>query len=358
MPVSISSWGFKSPLAHAMFPDRSRRRRRWRLVIPAVVTVIALLFWAAGNFQSDTLASTAFHDAARDLGTTQALNAESFNQLVTSPVSLDRDRYIAQLDQIQASVAESLVSLPAEEELSPQTRGTLRLAIRMLESWQRGLEKYEEATLAVVDQPANTVAVAELGDALASLAVGDGLYAVLAEEVALLRADLEITASDMPPVAYLPPAGTTPDFLGMLVNRLQAAQTLVGRRGIVIANVVTVPEPTGGLENGVTRLPFVEMLEVQVVVSNNGNLPEENLTVLVQLKSQLGNLITQQTRRVAIIETGAQVTVSFKDLPVVGGGFYGIVAGVLTETTGDSPPPESLEVFIAESAPIPDTTGG
>ncbi|MDH3306395.1 MAG: hypothetical protein OEO77_02570 [Acidimicrobiia bacterium] len=352
--MGISSWGFKSPLAHDMFPERARRRRRRRLIIPAVVTLLIGVFWAAGSLRSDSIAATAFYDATRDIAGRQQATASSFQALATSAVMLDRAQYLAQLDQLQAAVFDGLVLLPAEEELPVETRGTLRLATRTLESWQAGLDEFKSASLLIVDEPANPIAVAELGDALGLLALGDALYRVLVDEMALLRADLDIAASEMPGIAFLPAGGTTPDFLGALVGRLQAAQDLVGRRGLLITNVVTVPAATGGLENGVQRLPFVEMLEVQVVVSNFGNLPEENLIVLVQLKSQLGNLLSQQTQQIPVLDTGAQLTVSFTDFEVVQGAFYEIVAGALTERTGGSPPPVTMEVFIAEEAVIPE----
>ncbi len=331
-------------------PRRPGRRRRW--IIPALLTLVALGFWAVGSLSSDNLGISAFYDAVRSIAAQQAASASDFQTLVTGTVNVDRAQYLDLLSQLQASVersAEELTLDGTSDSRPGRVSGVERIADATLSQWREGLQMFEEASLTIVDEPDNPVAVSDLSEALGMIAAGDTLYEILADEVEALRVELELPDAELPTVAYLPEGAGTPAFLDALVGRLRAASELEGVRGVVVANILTVPEATGGDEGGIARLPHTDTLEVNVVVANEGNVREEEIVVLMTVDDATGNRIDSQQLTIDALDGGAETTVTFAGVPVVGGQFYLIDVGMIAANTGS---PIEREVFIAEAAPV------
>ena len=345
-----------------MFSDRpTRRRRRRRFIVPIAGTLLILLVWLFGSLRSDSLDSTRFYDEVRSAADTQASGAENF-QLLVAIMAVDRAQFVAQMDQLQAAVVEGLshielVDVP-EDDIPDRVRGTQRIAQRTFEAWGEGLEKFEEASLALVDNPEDFTAEARLGESLALLSAGDTLYTVLAEEVVALGTELELDGS-MPAVQYLPLNGSTSGYLEALVARLMATPDLVTVQGITIANVKTIPEPTGGDQGDSVRLPFTESVDVQVVIANNGNVPESGITVGVRLEDVNGVALDDRNEIIEILNPGGEYTANFAGWPVEDDTLYNLRVFVLPGSGGSGAPgPIDYGFFIASAIESTTTIGG
>lgn len=333
-------------------PRRQRTRRRRRVLLPVVVTLVFLVLWFAGIFQSDNLVSTAFYDDVRSMATSQSLAAADFETMLITSAALDRAQYVALMDQLQSGVEKGLVEIRLPdvppEDVPDRIKSTQSLADQTLRLWAEGLELFEQASLAIVDDPTDQLAVVNLGEALAKIKTGDVLYGVLAAEIDGLRIDLELPDTNMPVVAFLPNSAITPAFVDALQSRFANSTGLVSVPGLSIATVTTVPEPTGGQEGQSVRLPFTDVLEVQVVLSNNGNVPEQDLQVTVRIDDIATNVRSQETQSVSLLATGGQTTVRFPGLDVLGGEFYTVTVTVTTDGQGAAAPePFIYEIFVA-----------
>lgn len=347
-----------------MFPDAPRRRsarRRRRVLLPLVITLVFLAFWLAGTFQSDNLVSNAFYDDVRSMGTSQSLAASDFETMLITSAALDRAQYVALMDQLALGIERSRdeISLDdvAPEDVPDRIKTVHSLAEETLRLWSEGLSEFEEASLAIVDNPDDQFAEINLGEALAKIKTGDVLYGVLTQEVEELRIDLELPAGSMSSAAYLPTTAITPGFVDALVGRFASSTGLVGAPGLTIATVRTEPEATGGQEGTATRLPFTNELQVLVVVSNNGNVPEMDFVVTVQVRDIATSLRADVQTIVPVLASGDQTTVTFENLDVVGGEFYTITVSVETALEGaEAPEPFVYEIFVASEAVDTTTT--
>ncbi len=344
-----------------MFSEPALRRRRRRFILPIIVTLFLLLAWGIGSLRSDSLDSTRFYDEVRSVATTQATGTDDF-QLMVATMAVDRAQFVAQLDQLEESVARGLsrvqLSDVPDDEIPGRVRGTQRIAQRTLESWGAGLAGFELAALALVDDPTDLTAEARLGEALSLLARGDTLYTVLAEEVEALGVELELNGT-MPEVAYLPINGVTPGFLEALAARLVAATDLVTVKGITIANITTIPEPTGGAQGESVRLPFTDSIDVQVVVANNGNVPELAITVGARLEDINGLVLDNRDVVIDSLESGEEYTADFSDWIVDDDTLYNLRVFVLPSGDGAiAPQPVDYGFFIASQIESTTTIGG
>ena len=337
-----------------MFPefDAPNRRRRKRWIIPAVFVTVVVVFLAVGDLSSENLGAMAFYDDVRSVVAQQAATSTDMRTLVSSEIAVDRDQFTDLMAQIDSSLDRSITELtPAEGEadLPGRVAGAQRLALAMLRQWKAGVELFEESSLELVDAPDNPVSINRLGEAMGLLQSGDVLYDILAVEIEQLRVEFDLPASELPDASYLPPGAGTPAFLDALGGRIASAVDLQGVRGVVAANILTIPEATGGDQGGIDRLPYTEMLEVQVVVANRGNVAEENVLVLLTVDDGGGTRIASEQVRLDVLESQAETTVIFADIPVTGGTFYLLDVGLIAVNTGS---PTKLELFIAEAAPV------
>ncbi len=339
-----------------MFPEPRRRRRRSKLVLPLIISAVVALALLLGSIGTGTLAARDFYDIATEITLDLRSDADSFFELATGPLLMERDEYVGAIEQVESALADSLEALPAAEDLPGELRGTRRLAVATFEQWQTGVALFKDASLNVVDLPTTGLGEAELAAAVASLRLADELYVVLRSELEALRVDLEIPEMALPDLRFVPVDSVTAGYVMGLSERLTASDVLAGLRALEIINVITDPAPLGGSEDfDAERLPFTDTVTIQVVVFNGGNLPEADVTVSLTMQEVNSGEVIQQSQTIAMLEANAQGAVSFVDLPVEAGQRYLIAARAVTEAIDlEAPGAETLEIFISQDAQIPD----
>ena len=339
-----------------MFPEPRRRRRRSKLMLPLLVAALVAVALVVGSLGSGTLASRDFYDLVTEATLDLRSDADSFVELATGPLLMGRDEYVGAIEQVEKSLADSLATIPAADDLPPEVRGTRRLTVATLERWQEGIAAFKGATLNIVDLPTAGLGDAELASAVASLRVADELYLVLRSELEALRVELDIPEMALPQLRFVPVDAVTSGYITGLSERLKSSELLAGLRALEIINLITDPAPLGGNEDfDAARLPFTDLVTVQVVVFNGGNLPEANLTVSLTLQNSASGEVIQRSEAIGLLEANAQGAVSFVDLPVEAGQRYLILARAVTEVVDlGAPGAETLEIFISQDAQIPD----
>ena len=318
--MSSGSWGFKSPLAHHVYPTYpKRRRRRGALLVLVLVSVVAVVIIAAGNLRSDTRALVAYLEEARTSAIEHSDESTDFkDQVIASLQTLDRDRLTTVMTQM-VETAVAVTNRLSEIEVPPAAAGSAAAFSLATSSWEAGLGAFEGALLAVVDNPEDAVAVGGLADVLVDLEVGDRAYARFVEEANLLRSETDVEIGEFPDVGYLTVALSSLTFAERLAGVASRSEGLALSRDLVIAAVRFDPEATGGTTDGAPILPNTETLIIQVVVVNEGNRDESDVTVSLLMLNQGGLALEDRSEGLPILEAGASVTVQFAALAVPAG---------------------------------------
>ena len=167
MPVSLGSWGFKSPLAHHVYATYPRRRRRRGALLALVlVSIVAVVLIAAGSLRSDTRALVAYLEEARAVALEHADQSSDFkDQVFTNLQTLDRDRLMTLMTKMTETAGSASVRLESIE-VPPAGAGAAAALSLAASSWETGLAGFEGALLEVVDNPDSAVAVGQLAGCL------------------------------------------------------------------------------------------------------------------------------------------------------------------------------------------------
>src|SRR5665811_909192 len=281
VPVSSRSWGFKSPLAHDVFPSNAPRRRgrRRTAVVLIIVTVVALVFLAAGRLRNDTRASIAYLVEAnaavsgyRDLG--QRFQGQILMRLSVAQredVQLLMDQYVEDAGSHAAGIRNL-----SEPVSTAAAAAALDLA---LTSWEGGLQSFTPGLFAVVDHPDDEASIDGLSMALAELQVGDLAYARFLEAVEELgtRIDVPVEFSE---VTFLPKELGAMRRAAGIAAVVEPSVGMALRRDLEISAVKLDPQEVGTDDNGDLILPATESLLVRASVGNLGNQNEGDITAV------------------------------------------------------------------------------
>ncbi len=327
--MSSGSWGFKSPLAHHVYPTYpKRRRRRGALFVLVLVSVVAVVIIAAGNLRSDTRALVAYLEEARSSSLEHSERSEEFkDQVISGLQTLNRDRLTTLMTQMVETAAAVTTRLDSFEIPPVAARSAAALALAT-SSWEAGLTSFEATLLDVVDDPDNAVAMSALADVLVDLEVGDRAYARFVEEADQLRSEADVEIGEFPDVGYLTVALSSLTFAERLAGVASRTDGLSLSRDLAIATVRLDPEETGGVTDGAPIIPNTEALLIQVVVVNQGNRDEKDVTVSLLMQDEQGQTLEDRSEALASLAAGDSVTLEFADLAVTAGDRFTAIISV------------------------------
>ncbi len=330
-------WGFESPLAHIVFSDSYRGRRRGlKWTLPVLITVFALAFIVSGGLRSETRAVVAYLDAAAMVAQDQLAQASSFQRLLLRDLdNIERDRLLRLLSAMQESLSLAEEDMAEVELPRSATRAGTALSLA-LETWQDALGRFQEAALGVVDEPGDPAHRTALEDALVRLRVGDTLYGSFVLAAEEMRSDLDVEIGAFPEVRYMPPPSSLTSSERVTL-RLQAANGLTLRRRIFLGQVRFEPPESGGDRNGARVIPNTPTVDVLVAVTNEGNVTESDAVLLVRLQRG-SRILDSRVEELEAMGPGTSTTVTFEDFEVEPTFRYALLVSLTTRA-----PQEDLE---------------
>ncbi len=303
-----------------MYPTYPRRRRRRGALLALVlVSVIAVVLIAASSLRSETRALVAYLEEARTVALEHHEHSIEFKDHVISGLqNFDRDRLTTLMTQMIETARNTVIQNESTEVPTSAAGADAAMSLALV-SWEAGLSGFEAALLEVVDDPESAVAIGNLADILVELEVGDRAYARFVEEADELRSQADVEIGEFPDAGYLSVALSSLTYAERLAGIAARSEGLALSRDLAIATVRLDPEGTGGVTDGAPILPNTDTLLVQIVVVNEGNRDEEDLTVSILLQDGGGNVLEERSENLSELEAGGSVTVEFADLAVTAG---------------------------------------
>lgn len=316
----------------SLAPSRSTydvRRRRRRMILLVIIGIVIALFALAVRYRTEERQTNEYLGLAVAIADNQAGLAESMTQMLTDLGSLERQDLLNQIDSLGAQVSTDVQRLADQDVPGSivEIHGFLTVA---LAAWQDAITTMDDAVLLILDSPDDDPA----GDAALSavfelLQVGDVAFQKFVEARGELESDLGSEPIAM--VDYVA-AGAENLFDGeTIANRLRVTLKLEGRHDISVT-ARTDPEPLGQ-QNGRPVVPTSETFAVLAVVTNEGNLPEQGISVTLQLGPVSGEVdAIVREELILSLDAGQATTVEFADLELLPGQLYDLqIAASITQ---------------------------
>lgn len=317
-------------------PTRSTydiRRRRRRMIVLAVVAIIIGLFALAVRYRTEERRTTEYLGLAIQIAENESGLSESLRQMLTDLGDLERQDLLNQIDSLGAQVSNDVQALSDQEVPAAVAKAHGFLSVA-LSSWQSAITSMDDAVLLILDTDEEGLSgEAALTNVFELLRVGDLAFDGFLESRLELEGD--VSAEPIDDVDYVAP-GTENLFDGpTIAERLRNTIKLDGRHDISVT-ARTDPTPLGE-QNGRPVVPSSETYAVLAVITNEGNLREESISVTMSLeRSSGGEGAVTREQLVLSLDPGQATTIEFSDLELVPGELYDLQ--VTASITQDADP--------------------
>ena len=307
--------------------DRRYRRRRRLLIIVSFVAVISMIAFLVSR-ETEQRGAVEFFAGADESSDLHAQASAELESALSSIGLIPRQDLVRRLQSVvdAAAEADALLTLEAPSFIG-SSYGTMTTSST---SWNAGAAEIAATIKAIMDGELVEGAQQQLEAALDLIRVGDVSYGLFLGTLSSLPPDLDIPVFTV--VAYINPDAQNPllyDSLS-LVLRIQGSYDLSPRHDIAIVGT-TFPAPIGESDS-LPAVPFSSSLDIQAVITNQGNEDESLLEVTLEML----NVDTGQTltisQVIADLEAGASTTLLFENVDIDAGGLY---QAKLTATIAD-----------------------
>ena len=292
---------------------RARRRRRLILLtfLASIVAVLALAF----RYQSERRQTIDYLNEAGSIAEQHQEMSLLLADLFSALGEADREDILARLDSLseQAGQVDLRIDALVVTPTVAVANGQLRVAHS---AWKTAIDSAAPVIVVVLDAPDDK----RNGDRglqamFVQLLVGDRAYADLLATLVGLDADFEL----FPDFDYVGPERQTLYDAAVVGDRLRAVLELVESHDIAITASL---DPEAADERGdIAVVPNTGSFSVLVVVSNNGNVQESAIEVVMQLIPESGESATF-SELVPSLDPGGSVSVDFRELEIVVGLTY------------------------------------
>jgi hypothetical protein len=287
-----------------------RTRRRRQLAIFLTLAVIAAVIALAAQYRTERRETVDYLDLVDEVAQEHLVISQSLRELFDTLGNLDRPDIVERIGLLGEQAAESVAQLETAVVTRPaaEVHGLLSVAVR---SWSTGVSNLDEAVVEVMEQPDEALVHPELfNGTVTDLRVGDEAYAAFLD--AVQRMEDEFEPPEYPEVAYV--GGAEPADIEAIASRLRLRSSFTERHDVAVtAN--TRPEPTGD-RNGVAIMPFAETFDVTAIVTNGGNVLQEEIEVMLLLTTDGSSEVPpfEERRFIPSLGPDQSMSIEFGDL--------------------------------------------
>jgi hypothetical protein len=311
-------------MAYPPFATSKRPRRRRTLALLLIVAVTVGIVALAVRFRTEERDSIDYLANAKGLADSQASMAGSLADLLASLDDLERPDILKRIDGL-AREFRGLVAVLEGATVTAEVGEANGFFVVAVSSWGAALDALGDGIVEVLDgEDDGRLGELVLAEAFVDLRVGDRAYERFRAVVEGL--DAELRAPDFPDVAYV--GGQQPLLYDAFViaDLLRATLRFVENIDVSV-RATTDPEPLG-TDKGVPVVPDSETFSVQAVVTNEGNVSAQLITVSFLLTEVGGDGLEERSEIIGLLEPGLATTVLFDGIVLVPGAGYRLMISV------------------------------
>jgi hypothetical protein len=271
------------------------RRNILILLMILIVSVVSIFGYQTyqGFFESQEFNS--YLESASLISSLHKQSSEQFESLLDFS-EISREDFESIINNIVSNAKEAYeINSNISSEINRKERELLNLSVIY---WLQGLELFEASIITLIDNPTSQKIEESIAQSIADLSIGDRSYS---EFLDLVNQNADLDGTFLPVlynIEYIGIEDNSKRFADLLVDKAQSGTGgLFLRRNLAVTGSEFIPTPIAFTEEDYAVL-LDEEIQLQIVLSNNGNVDAYDVVVLVLVTDEFNETVFEQQSKI------------------------------------------------------------
>ena len=271
------------------------RRNILVLLLILIVSVISIFGYQTYQGFVESQEFNSYLESASLISSLHKQSSEQFESLLDFS-EISREDFESIINNIVSNAKEAYeINSNISSEINRKERELLNLSVIY---WLQGLELFEASIITLIDNPTSQKIEESIAQSIADLSIGDRSYS---EFLDLVNQNADLDGTFLPVlynIEYIGIEDNSKRFADLLVDKAQSGTGgLFLRRNLAVTGSEFIPTPIAFTEEDYAVL-LDEEIQLQIVLSNNGNVDAYDVVVLVLVTDEFNETVFEQQSKI------------------------------------------------------------
>ena len=271
------------------------RRNILILLMILIVSVVSIFGYQTYQGFVESQEFNSYLESASLISSLHKQSSEQFESLLDFS-EISREDFESIINNIVSNAKEAYeINSNISSEINRKERELLNLSVIY---WLQGLELFEASIITLIDNPTSQKIEESISQSIADLSIGDRSYS---EFLDLVNQNADLDGTFLPVlynIEYIGIEDNSKRFADLLVDKAQSGTGgLFLRRNLAVTGSEFIPTPIAFTEEDYAVL-LDEEIQLQIVLSNNGNVDAYDVVVLVLVTDEFNETVFEQQSKI------------------------------------------------------------
>jgi len=271
------------------------RRKILVLLMILIVSVVSIFGYQTYQGFIESQEFNSYLESASLISSLHKQSSEQFESLLDFS-EISREDFESIINNIVSNAKEAYeINSNISSEINRKERELLNLSVIY---WLQGLELFEASIITLIDNPTSQKIEESIAQSIADLSIGDRSYS---EFLDLVNQNADLDGTFLPVlynIEYIGIEDNSKRFADLLVDKAQSGTGgLFLRRNLAVTGSEFIPTPIAFTEEDYAVL-LDEEIQLQIVLSNNGNVDAYDVVVLVLVTDEFNETVFEQQSKI------------------------------------------------------------
>lgn len=271
------------------------RRNILILLMILIVSVVSIFGYQTYQGFTESQEFNSYLESASLISSLHKQSSEQFESLLDFS-EISREDFESIINNIVSNAKEAYeINSNISSEINRKERELLNLSVIY---WLQGLELFEASIITLIDNPTSQKIEESIAQSIADLSIGDRSYS---EFLDLVNQNADLDGTFLPVlynIEYIGIEDNSKRFADLLVDKAQSGTGgLFLRRNLAVTGSEFIPTPIAFTEEDYAVL-LDEEIQLQIVLSNNGNVDAYDVVVLVLVTDEFNETVFEQQSKI------------------------------------------------------------
>lgn len=271
------------------------RRNILILLMILIISVVSIFGYQTYQGFVESQEFNSYLESASLISSLHKQSSEQFESLLDFS-EISREDFESIINNIVSNAKEAYeINANISSEINRKERELLNLSVIY---WLQGLELFEASIITLIDNPTSQKIEESIAQSIADLSIGDRSYS---EFLDLVNQNADLDGTFLPVlynIEYIGIEDNSKRFADLLVDKAQSGTGgLFLRRNLAVTGSEFIPTPIAFTEEDYAVL-LDEEIQLQIVLSNNGNVDAYDVVVLVLVTDEFNETVFEQQSKI------------------------------------------------------------